>query len=243
MTRARLAWLIGPWVLLWGCTFSDGDFLTTLVPGTLSARLVASADRFTADGWLITDAGWELRLMSLTVSAVDLTLSGAGAGDGDGGDGAGAPVVVLPVMADVPVATRVPGTPVPGVPLAACRPLCGLGPVVLTGAQLSLRRLHLQGQVRREVLPPQPPGPEQDLSLDLDLSPFSDTVLQVAGPLAMVIDRTVPDHLQVSALFLVSAALGDGIDWSSANGAAPRQQLVANLAQSSLTLDLMAPQQ
>lgn len=190
-----------------GCAFSDGGFVTTLLPDALSARLALPAERLSAGGWLGTRAGYEVLLDGLAVEASDLVLLGA--------DGAQVVTLALPGdAARVPVALRVPG-PMAGVPFAACRPRCELEQAEVAELRLYLLGLQLSGQVRGPGLG----APAEALAIDVPLvprphAPASDGV-PVRRALRLGLDRSTAERLRAVALLELPAGFLDGVDFAA----------------------------
>jgi hypothetical protein len=196
-----------------GCTAGPGGYLATLVPGTLSAQLPAGPARLSPDGWLLQSGGAEFSLNSLDLNVSDLVLSGApDDGAPDAFLAAPVPLLALPVMGDVPVAIRLPGSPLPGVPLSACMPGCQVDGTVFSGG-LFLQRITVTGSFRPAGTTS---GPGQGFLVNVSLlDPSAPQGVPLLNGNSVALSRDLPATLQLSALVTVDAGLFDGLDFAS----------------------------
>jgi hypothetical protein len=210
-------------LLLAGCAISEGDFLVTLQPHGLAARLAGRSDKA-----LTTDTGYSVRLEVLSVHSPGLALSYTQRDPPAGG------TLLLRLSDAVPVAIR--ATPLPAVAFSGCTPRCGLEEGRLAEGQLQLTRVRLEGLVRDATRAARLPD---DTPLRVDLSPSPPLMLRQR--LDLPLSRSTPARLQAGALLELPLGLLDGIDWADPVPGRREARLAENLARSGLTVELTEP--
>jgi hypothetical protein len=207
-------------LLLGACAFEAGSGFATLEAGELHAALEVDAVRDLGDGVLLTDRGYRVRIEALTLQAEEFALSQADVDAERFAEVAHAPIgLELDLLAGDEVT------------LGPFEPSAELGAGTIDRAELHVEQLVVSAVIDGgELQAPRAVTATVDLHEPL------------VAPVALQLDRDVPERLTPEAQLHADATLFDGVDFDALEESALERILAARLrewvARSELTVDL-----